>query len=104
MKVEVSKYIVIDTEICHGKPTFKGTRIMVSDILELIAAGEPVENILRSYPSITTEMINEALRYAAKLARGERYIEFKFLLDENIPMEVREFFQKDFRQNTFRKE
>jgi uncharacterized protein (DUF433 family) len=41
---------------------------MVSDILELIAAGEPVENILRSYPSITTEMINEALMYAAKLA------------------------------------
>jgi uncharacterized protein (DUF433 family) len=67
MKVEISKYIVIDTEICHGKPTFKGTRIMVSDILELIAAGEPVENILRSYPSITTKMINEALMYAAKL-------------------------------------
>ena len=77
MKIEVSKYIVIDTEICHGKPTFKGTRIMVSDILELIAAGEPVENILKSYPSITTEMINEALMYAAKLARGERYFEFQ---------------------------
>jgi uncharacterized protein (DUF433 family) len=50
---------------------------MVSDILELIAAGEPVENILRSYPSITTEMINEDLMYAAKLARGERYFEFQ---------------------------
>lgn len=65
MRVEVSKHIVIDTEICHGKPTFKGTRIIVSDVLELIAAGEPVENILRSYPGITREMINDALKYAA---------------------------------------
>jgi uncharacterized protein (DUF433 family) len=76
MRVEIGKYIVVDTDICHGKPTFKGTRVLVSDILELIAVGEPTEKILRSYPSMSREMIKEALRYAAKLARGERYVEF----------------------------
>ena len=76
MRVEISKYIVADTEICHGKPTFKGTRVLVSDILELLAAGRSIKNILGSYPSLTREMIQDAIRYAAKLVRGERYVEF----------------------------
>jgi uncharacterized protein (DUF433 family) len=75
MRVEVSKYIVIDTEICHGKPTFKGTRIMVSDILELLAAGKTIEEICNSYPGLTREMILDAVSYAAKLVESERYVE-----------------------------
>lgn len=76
MRAEIGKYIVVDTEICHGKPTFKGTRIIVSDVIELLAAGEPAERILRSYPSLTKEMVREALEYAARLAGRERYVEF----------------------------
>ena len=76
MKAEIGKYITADTEICHGKPTFKGTRILVSDIIELVAAGEPIEKILRGYPSLTREMIQDALRYAAKIIRGNYYVEF----------------------------
>ena len=59
MRVEISKYIVADSEICHGKPTFKGTRIIVSDIVELIAAGESIEKITKSYRGLTKEMVKE---------------------------------------------
>lgn len=76
MKVEISKYIVADSEICHGKPTFKGTRVLVSDIVELIAAGESAENLMKEYPRLTREMIKESLEYAAKVISGERYVEF----------------------------
>jgi uncharacterized protein (DUF433 family) len=74
MRVEISKHIVADSEICHGKPTFKGTRILVSDIVELVAAGETTEQLLEEYPGLSREMIQEALEYAAKLVRGEHYV------------------------------
>jgi uncharacterized protein (DUF433 family) len=38
MRVEVGKYIVVDDEICHRKTTFKGTKVLVSDVIELLAA------------------------------------------------------------------
>ncbi|MBI4452562.1 DUF433 domain-containing protein [Candidatus Woesearchaeota archaeon] len=76
MRTEISKYIVADSEICHGKPTFKGTRVLVSDIIELVAAGESVESIIRGYPSLTREMIRDALEYAAKSVSGEQYVRF----------------------------
>lgn len=77
MRVKINKFIVADTEICHGKPTFKGTRVLVSDIVELIATGEPMENILKSYPSLTREMVREALEWAAKLISGEHHVRYK---------------------------
>ncbi|MBI2173527.1 MAG: DUF433 domain-containing protein [Candidatus Aenigmarchaeota archaeon] len=76
MRVEISRHIVADTEICHGKPTFRGTRILVSDIVELIAAGETPEKLIEEYPRLTKEMVREALEYAAKTISGERYAEF----------------------------
>jgi uncharacterized protein (DUF433 family) len=67
MRIEIGRYIVIDDEICHGKPTFRGTRILVSDVIELIAAGVSPEEIIRDYyPSLSKEMIKEALEWAAK--------------------------------------
>ena len=45
-RIILNKYIVADPKICHGKPTFKGTRIMVWQVLQLLAAGESVESIL----------------------------------------------------------
>ena len=76
MRIEISKHIVADTEICHGKPTFKGTRVLVSDVVELVAAGESLEEILESYPGITKEMMREALEHAAKAIRGEHFVKF----------------------------
>jgi len=84
MRIEISKYIVVDDEICHGKPTFKGTRILVSDIIELLAAGLSVEEIIRDYyPSLNEDMVKEALIWAAKIIRGEHHVKYtKFQLDE----------------------
>jgi uncharacterized protein (DUF433 family) len=69
------KYIISDPEICHGKPVFKGTRVLVSDILELLAAGKDVEEILRDYPQLNEDMVKEALEYAAMLVKMEHVIE-----------------------------
>ena len=78
MRIVFGKYIVIDDEICHGKPTFKGTRILVSDIVELLAAGVRVEEIVRDYypPSLNEEMVKDALDWAAKIIRGEHYVKY----------------------------
>ncbi len=71
------RWIVADPEICHGKPIFKRTRVLVSDVLELLAAGESFEEILEEYPSLTEEMIKEALEYSAKIIRGEHHVRFE---------------------------
>lgn len=63
--------IVTNPKICHGKPCIKGTRIMVSIILDYLAAAEPHEEILRQYPTLVEEDIHAAITYAAWLAHEE---------------------------------
>lgn len=70
MRVEISKHIVIDAEICHGKPTFKGTRIMVWQVLEMLESEASIKEILKAFPSLSEEHIKAALHYAADLTRG----------------------------------
>jgi len=70
MRAEINNYIVIDSEIGHGKPTFRGTRVMVHTILEMLGAGASIEDILAAYPSITKNHIKSALEYASKIAEG----------------------------------
>lgn len=57
--------------ICHGKVCIKGTRVMVSVILDCVAEGMSEEDILSEYPSLKKGDVNVALMYAASLARGE---------------------------------
>ncbi|HDK25713.1 MAG TPA: DUF433 domain-containing protein [Candidatus Atribacteria bacterium] len=64
-------YVVVDPKICHGKACIKGTRILVSVILDNLASGLSFEEILASYPSLTKEAIQAAIAYAAELAREE---------------------------------
>lgn len=61
--------ISVDPNICHGKVCIKGTRIMVSVVLDNLAAGETTETVLRSYPTLQAEDIQASLGYAAELAR-----------------------------------
>lgn len=63
------EHITADPAVCHGKPCIKGTRVMVSVVLDNLAAGLAVDEIIRSYPSITAETIRAAVAYAADLAR-----------------------------------
>lgn len=66
-------YITVDANICHGNACIKDTRIMVSVVLDNLAAGLSMDDILRSYPSLKRESILAAIAYAADLAR-ERII------------------------------
>jgi uncharacterized protein (DUF433 family) len=60
-------YISVDPTICHGKACIKGTRIMVSVVLDNLAAGLPSAEIRAQYPSLSDEAIQAALAYAAEL-------------------------------------
>ncbi|MCS7300225.1 MAG: DUF433 domain-containing protein [Fimbriimonadales bacterium] len=64
-------YIISDPNICHGQVCIKGTRIPVSVVLDNLAAGVSVEEILRSYPTLSPEAIRAALAYAAELAKEQ---------------------------------
>jgi uncharacterized protein (DUF433 family) len=59
--------IAIDEEICGGRPTIKDTRITVKTILEYIAAGETIANIVQAYPILTKEDVLASVAFAAKL-------------------------------------
>jgi uncharacterized protein (DUF433 family) len=65
--------IASDPSICHGKVCIKGTRIMVSVVLDNLAAGISNAEILKSYPSLSELDLKAAISYAAELAR-ERII------------------------------
>ena len=60
-----NKVVVEDPEIMGGEPCLKGTRIPAFVIADMRAAGIPVEAILRSYPSLTPDLIESACNYAA---------------------------------------
>ena len=63
--------VVSDPEICHGRACIKGTRIMVSVILDNLAAGVAEAEILRNYPALKPEDIRAAIEYGAALAKEE---------------------------------
>jgi uncharacterized protein (DUF433 family) len=67
--------ITVDPKICGGKPTIRGLRFPVSRLLGLLASGETRESILKAYPYLEAEDIQEALSYAA-LPADEEVVEF----------------------------
>jgi uncharacterized protein (DUF433 family) len=68
---EWRKRVSIDPKVCHGKPCIKGTRVMVSVVLDYLRAGESRDEILRQYPTLKHADIDAALGYAAWLAHEE---------------------------------
>lgn len=72
-RIVINKYIVADPQICHGKPTFKDTRVMVWQVLDLLKSGESTKNIISDFPSLTPNHIKAALDYAGSLTR-EGYV------------------------------
>jgi uncharacterized protein (DUF433 family) len=66
--------ISIDPKVCHGKPCIKGTRIMVSVILDNLAEGLTPEEIVAEYPPLTLANVLAAIAYAAALAREEELL------------------------------
>ena len=79
-KQELLSRISIDTNICFGKPCVRGHRIWVSLILDLLASGLAVKDILEQYPGLEEADVLACIAYGAEMAR-ERYID--------IPVETR---------------
>jgi uncharacterized protein (DUF433 family) len=64
----LGQHIITDPKICHGKPTFRGTRIMVYQVLEMVASGMAWDTIIEQcHNSITKEAISEAVSLASKV-------------------------------------
>lgn len=63
----IGRHIVTDPNICHGNPIFRGTRVLVSDVLAQIADGMAWETVIQEWHgSVTREAIAEALQLAAR--------------------------------------
>lgn len=71
------RYIAADSRICHGKPTFRGTRVLVADVLEQVASGMAWESIVEEWnESVSREVIKEAIQLAshALLKHADEFI------------------------------
>ncbi len=68
---ELLDRIVVDPSVLVGKPIIKGTRIPVHLIIELIATGMTIKDVLKEYPELREEDVKAALLYASKLLERE---------------------------------
>lgn len=71
---ELLARISVDPEICFGKPCIRGHRIWVSLILDLLAAGESIEQVLEDYPGLVEEDVRACIAYGSEMSR-ERYVD-----------------------------
>jgi len=66
----IGRFIVADPAICHGRPTFRGTRILVSDVLDQVTAGIAWETIVEEWRGdVSADAISEAVRLASQAFR-----------------------------------
>jgi uncharacterized protein (DUF433 family) len=63
----MSERIVINPEICNGRPVVRGTRVAAQTVLEFLAAGDSVEDVLEEYPTLTRADVQACLDYAARV-------------------------------------
>jgi uncharacterized protein (DUF433 family) len=71
---EILSRISVDPRICFGKPCIRGTRIWVSLLLDFLAAGATIDEILEDYPQLKREDVLAAIAYGAEMSR-ERYVD-----------------------------
>lgn len=79
----IGRFVVADPEICHGRPTFRGTRILVADVLEQVAHGLAWETIMEDWHhSISVEAISEAVRLAGQAFQdhSSEYVASEYVL------------------------
>ncbi len=68
--------ITLDPNVCHGKPCIRGLRYPVEMVLDLLAAGTTVSELLSDYPDLESEDVSAVLAYAARLTRTKRLVPF----------------------------
>ena len=67
--VNWTDHITVEPSVCHGRACIRGTRVMVSVVLDNLVAGLSPAEIVRSYPSLQPDDVAAAMAYAAELAR-----------------------------------
>ncbi len=70
----MSEWIAVDPHICSGKPIIRGTRIMVKNILGMVAGGYTAQQVLAAYPELNLQQVQAALEYAAQVVDEEQVI------------------------------
>jgi len=70
---ELLDLISIDPSVCHGQPCIKGTRVLVTVVLDALAAGLTTAEIVEHYPSIDGDGVRAAAAYGARLAKQEMH-------------------------------
>ena len=66
--MSIRDYISVNPDICHGKPCFKGTRIMVYLVLDMLEVGATNADIQEAYPGLTPQHVKAALEFAHKMS------------------------------------
>jgi len=74
---KIAERIEVDPNVLGGKPTIRGLRISVEQILKALAAGVPQEELLKEYPELEPEDIRATLAYAAELVAEEKVLPIK---------------------------
>jgi uncharacterized protein (DUF433 family) len=77
---ELLERITVDPDVCFGKPCIRGHRIWVSLILDLLAAGQSIEEIIADYPELEEADIRACIAYGAEMSR-ERYLDIPVVRD-----------------------
>lgn len=70
----MNEWIIVNPNICAGKPVIRGTRIMVKNILGMIAGGYTLDQVLQAYPELTREMVDDALQYTVTMIDEEKVL------------------------------
>jgi uncharacterized protein (DUF433 family) len=84
VKRMIGRFIVADPAVCHGQPTFRGTRILVSDVLEQVVAGVAWETIIEEWRgNVSSAAISEAVGLASEAFRDHaaQYIAPEYVLE-----------------------
>jgi uncharacterized protein (DUF433 family) len=63
----MSERITVSPDVCNGKPAVRGTRITVQTVLEFLAAGDSVDDVLAEYPTLKREDVQACLDYASRV-------------------------------------
>jgi uncharacterized protein (DUF433 family) len=68
----MNEWITVNPNICAGKPVIRGTRIMMMNILGMIAGGYSLDQVIQAYPELTRETVSAALHYAVTIIDKEK--------------------------------
>lgn len=68
----MNERIAVDPQVCSGQPVIRGTRIMVKNILGMVAGGYTLDRIVQAYPELTAGDVSAALEYAAQAVAEEQ--------------------------------